>query len=626
MLPLAKLVIFLSCLSVSAAASAGEPPLPGMLSGRVVRPDGAPVAGARVSIYHQEIRKKVEATTDAAGRFRLGPVEPVYRNRNDLFIDATDYPLHSIPGGRYSVFAGRDNDLGEFRLAPGRVFRGRVADVDGSPAAGAAIQASVYRYELGHTAGDVGPSASRVTTGPDGGFRVPPLGTGLLSVVVRVPGRRMATAGRRPVAPGGEDVLPPIRLEADVPVEGVVTDEHGRPLSGVKFSAGGGVEALSDEHGRFTFRGFGPHARFQMMGTRDGFVTVNRGVHFEKDGVWWHDVYEDDPKEQGPFPSLSVTMSPLAWIEGTAVDDQTGTPVKLDKLVLCHFERKANGEVVLRGCRIPRFEQPEPGAFRVAYSFPDEYHITATATGYHDGEAFTPKISERQTVSGVVVRMRRKTPSASPTLPRQTITGKVTRGGKPVASGWVGLWELPRRKNSVNSYIMRGRTMEGDGVVYARALIRDGSYELTVPFQSDRWYVVAEEPGKALTQVGPVPISLNESKRLDIACVEGTRIRGKVQDIPEAWRGQAWVVAFNRTGVRAEAQASPDGGFVLPPLPPGEYGLKAGTDAYMDPEVPQGRDIPKEAWEREAEPWKQAKIVRIQPGYDIDEVEIVFPR
>jgi hypothetical protein len=624
MLPLAKLAFFLSCLSVSAVASASEPPPPGTLSGRVVEPHGVPVVGARVSIYHQDIHKKVEATTDAAGRFRLGPVAPIYRNRNDLFIDAAGYPLHAIPGGRYSVFSGRDNDLGEFRLAPGRVISGRVVDADGSPAAGAAIQASVYRYELGHTAGDVGPSA-RVTIGPDGGFRVPPLGTGLLSVVVRAPGRRMATAGRRPVTPGGEDVLSPIRLEADVPVEGVVIDEQGRPLSGVKFSAGGGVETLSDEHGRFTFRGFGPHARFQMIGTRDGFVTVNRGVRFEKDGVWWHDVYEDDPKEQGPFPGLSVTMSPLAWIEGTAVDDQTGTPVKLDKLVLCHFERKANGEVVLRGCRIPRFEQPEPGTFRVAYSFPDEYHITATAEGYHDGEAFTPKISERQTVSGVVVRMRRKTPSTLPTLPRQAIAGKVTRDGKSVESGWIGLWELPRRKSSVNAYIMRGRTTEGDGVVYARALIRDGAYELTVPFQDERWYVVVEEPGKALTQVGPVPVHLNESKRLEIACVEGARIRGTVRDVPDAWRGQTWVVAFSKTGIRAEAQVSPGGAFVLPPLPPGEYGLKAGTDAYMDPEVPQGRDIPKEAWEREAEPWKNARVVTLESGRDVDGVKVAFP-
>ena len=52
------------------------------LHGRVLDPDGKPVAGARVWLNDQIGQQRpVEARTDADGRFRLGPIEPQYRNR-----------------------------------------------------------------------------------------------------------------------------------------------------------------------------------------------------------------------------------------------------------------------------------------------------------------------------------------------------------------------------------------------------------------------------------------------------------------------------------------------------------------------------------------------------------------
>ncbi len=612
---------------MSEFAAAGEIDAKGTLSGRVVGPQGAAVAGARVSVGHQGLRQYVDTLTDASGRFRIGPVEPISRGLGGIRIEAEGYAFQDVPGDRFSIFPGSDTDVGTIRMAPGRVFLGRALDCDGSPAAGAVVEAHLSRHYLGRTISRIG-SPMRTTTGADGWYRLPPAGVGILSVQVSQPGRKKAFSSGHPVAPGGVEVLEPIRLEPDVPVPGVVTDEKNRPVSGVSISAGGIDKVVSDKDGRFTFRGFGLHPRFQMIAGKAGYVTVNRGVNLRDDGVFWTDVYETSPKEYGPFPDLKVVMSPLAWIEGTAVDDDTGLPVKLDRVVLCFFERKPNGEVVLRGCRIPEFEQPSPGRFRVAYAFPDEYHVTASAQGYHDGEAFTPRITERQTVSGVVVRMRKKLPGTSPTLAQQTIAGRVTRDGKAVASGWVGLWTLRRKHDAVNAEVMRGRTTEGEPIIYASAPVRDGSYTLTVPFQHDRWYMVVEEAGKALTQMGPFPIELNESKTLDIACVEGGRVRGLIQDLPELWRGQAWVVAFSKTGVRAEVQAAADGSFALPPLPPGEYGLKAGHDAYTDPEIPQGdfASIPKSVRERDADPWRNAKCVKVESGRDANVGAMAFPQ
>jgi hypothetical protein len=140
-----------------------------------------------------------------------------------------------------------------------------------------------------------------------------------------------------------------------------------------------------------------------------------------------------------------------------------------------------------------------------------------------------------------------------------------------------------------------------------------------------------EEPGHALTQVGPIAVAVNEKKRLDVVCQEGGRVRGRVRGIPAGWEGNAWVVAFSKTAVREEARVAADGTFVLPPLPAGEYGLKAGHDAYEDAEVYPGdltavrRDHP-EMFKEIADPWKRAKVVTVEAGRETAGVEVEFPR
>ena len=161
---------------------------------------------------------------------------------------------------------------------------------------------------------------------------------------------------------------------------------------------------------------------------------------------------------------------------------------------------------------------------------------------------------------------------------------------------------------------MRGRTAVGDPAKYASAAIHNGSYRFDVPFQSETWYVVVEEPGHALTQVGPISIALKEQKTLNITCTQGGRIRGRVTGIPAEWEGHVWVVAFSKTAVRTEARVEPTGQFTLPPLPPGEYGLKAGHDAYEDAEVYPGKLATEhpESFQEIADPWRRARIVTVR--------------
>src|SRR6266446_7936903 len=77
-------------LGAQEAAKNSSAPAKGTLSGTVVDNHGKPVAKVRVWTNTGDGKLLAEARTDAEGRFRLGPVEPVYRHPFDLFFDGAD--------------------------------------------------------------------------------------------------------------------------------------------------------------------------------------------------------------------------------------------------------------------------------------------------------------------------------------------------------------------------------------------------------------------------------------------------------------------------------------------------------------------------------------------------------
>jgi hypothetical protein len=338
------------CLTVlligSVFARAGEPAAKGTLSGRVVDPDGKPVAGARVWIATYDGKMLAEARTDTAGRFRLGPMAPVYRHPFPLLIEAEGLARQDVGREGITIFPGTDHDLGTIALVPGRRFTGQVLDADGKPKVNIEVECAVYSHYLGHTVTTLGPRWN-LATDANGRFRTPPLPVGFLSVTVRVPGRQVGYAGSK-IAPGGEETLEPIRLQEDVPLTGYVRDEQGRPIAGAEIRQGGVSKATSDAQGKFILRGFGPNPRFQMRAIKEGYVLANCFVVVSKDGFQVQDVRADD-KPAKSMKELVITLQRVAWMEGRAVDADTGVPVRLEKVILCEFERKSNGEIVRRG-------------------------------------------------------------------------------------------------------------------------------------------------------------------------------------------------------------------------------------------------------------------------------------
>jgi len=411
----------------------------------------------------------------------------------------------------------------------------------------------------------------------DGRFITPPLPVGFAGITVRVPGQRTPWL-RVPVGPAGRAELPRIRLEPSQSIMGVVSDENGQPLPSAKVDAcawdDGPVwlqfdHVTTDAHGRFGLDGLG--RKTQLWVSAPNHVGLNWVLRRSGEGIRWAPVRDWDGEArmlQGPAPALTLTLHSVAWISGRAIDAESGQPVHLDRIVRCAFDRKANGEIVLNGCQSPEFEQEADGSFRLPYEVPDEYHLTLSADGYQDTEAFTPPVARLQPVDGIVVRMRKVSSAARTQVAKQSIQGSVTCDGRSVKSAWVALRSVRRQPNRANVAICCGRTITSEGNIIATAAVCDGTYCLNVPYQRDDWIVEVELPGRRRTQIANVSIALNENKRLDIAYPRCGSISGHLKGIAPAWANDTQVVAFTRIGLHFETPVGPDGSFCFRQLPP----------------------------------------------------------
>jgi hypothetical protein len=221
-----------------------------------------------------------------------------------------------------------------------------------------------------------------------------------------------------------------------------------------------------------------------------------------------------------------------------------------------------------------------------------------------------------------VVKLARET-GAKAKEETTTVTGVVTRGGKPVGGGRVGAWQKRRAEmNRPNVAIQRGRTVPMWGFEFGRTIVNaDGTFaiqQLKAGPWFGPWFFVYEELTGPPTIVGPITIKSTDRKlTVDIAAREGGAIEGRLDHVPAAMAGQVWVIAFDDMILRREALVSADGTFRLEGLPPGRFGLKSGHDAYTDPHVPRWESQEKldpTQFQKLAEPWQGAVVVAVEPG------------
>jgi hypothetical protein len=593
----------------------------GVLSGRIVSLDGQPVEHAHVTLEQLDL-PKVEAVSGPDGRFRM-PLEPVCHVRW-LFVDADGFARERWDD--VTVFPNRANDLGDIALWKGRRLQGHVLDLDGKPRAGVRVIAESARYALCHSSNPIG--TWETTTEGDGSFVTHPLPLGVVYVKAMCAERQLAETTTKIVPGSGDQRLDPIRLQKDQPLVGIVVDEQGQPIEGVDVSSQIPVpRVVSDKTGRFPIRGYGPGMPFSPDFVKAGYFD-------DLPGGWFNDLKVDRATS-----SVTFTLKKAVPFEGRVVDAETGKPVAIRRIGLCDAVRKPDGKIETTRCALLKFQQPEPGHFRAALTRRGDYLLTVMAEGYDNFEEFVPG-DTRGSVR--TFRLRKEIPNrpeqvsqhleaADNGLRQERVAGIIRYRGKPVADAWVSLCPAwAKEENLMNAAVRRGRGVPHQAFARAKCLSRaDGSYSLYPPHPG-RWFVQVDRADCAPTLVGPIAIGKDESRSLDIACVDGGTIRGVVRNVSPDLLPQLWVVAFDRGVFKAESRVHADGTFKLDHVPAGECGLKVGHDGYEDPELPWGpfmhRPDKDKLFDTFATPWKGATVVHVQPDKPAEGIELDLPR
>lgn len=501
------------------------------LRGRVLGPDGGPVAGATVEATGAESRQMAQTAAD--GTFVLEGLAP-----GELRLVAT------ASGGLRGEAAARAGSGEEVVLRlerPGRIV-GRVLDPEGSPVAGASVM------QFGPDDFSRGP----LKTGADGGFSVEEAEPGTWRLSARAEGFAGSPA-REVEVKAGEDSVVELRLERGGVVEGVVRGLEGSELDRCRV-LGGGAETRVQPDGSFRLEGvrpgrvtvramvvpggrarsvvvdlpdpaepawveidFGGGATLTGTVTRAGLGVPGLAVSViavggtegastttGEDGAWRVEGLEPGEYQvQVRTPGAEVLTGqhlvlegdlrldlevPAGGLEGRVLDRETGLPL-------------AGAAVEARRVGIPemvrRASSGEDGRYRLGELPDGEYAVTMEARGYRSERVpaavreglFTPLDVELEPGGGVTLVVR-------------------TGGGAPAAS----IWALPLGGGVVGT--LRQTACDGGG----RCTLEDlpgGDWILLVGEGSEAALVRVRNPGPE------VPVTLRPVGRLRVTAPRG---------------------------------------------------------------------------------------------------------
>ncbi len=300
---------------------------PGAISGLVVDLEGRPVAGADVwAVARQERFGPTRSGPD--GRFRLAELKP----DKPVTVWADAPGLARARHDDVHIFPGKDRDLGRLTLLTGTRMQGRIVDSRGKPLVGAGVQLELHRFVLGNTITSQG-TEWRFYADSEGRFTTPPLPAGNAHFNFSASGKVRTFVGKTS-EPGTLVVnLGDVTLTDEIPVAGIVTDQEGKPAPGVEIIPDYDWEnaAKTDKEGRFTVHGVGKNLKILQLQSNDYF----------------------SPKPFDVAPgqtALKLTVIKAYEIHGTAVNAESGQPVRLNTVRLCLVERDPDdGHVTLTG-------------------------------------------------------------------------------------------------------------------------------------------------------------------------------------------------------------------------------------------------------------------------------------
>jgi protocatechuate 3,4-dioxygenase beta subunit len=245
-----------------------------VVAGRITGPSAAPVAGARVRAnsrpagrggpmnFDPSSFRRLEATTDADGQYRIANVPP---GTGSITVTAESF----VDGNRGDLaFAAGTETRADLSLEAGRAIAGVVLDAAGAPVEGVRVSAFAPAQAIPGR-GAAGPARPSMgggerflpgktgVTDAKGAFRLDGLASGSYSVSASAQGLAPKTIEN--VAAGTESVE--LRLQPAVRITGKVVDGEGSPVRGARVSATSegsestSVSARSGADGTFTLEG-----------------------------------------------------------------------------------------------------------------------------------------------------------------------------------------------------------------------------------------------------------------------------------------------------------------------------------------------------------------------------------
>ena len=344
------------------------------MSGRVMTPDGQPVAGCELRVFKGN---PLLMNVNFAGSRKLLPTRAVSRP------DGT-FRLEDIPAGRDYVLVGEHQDFARTELSGlqvpkdgerenvlltlemGAVVSGVVTTASGGPVAGARIELydAIASVQLD-------PSERKpwkiVLSADDGSYAFEHVSATSLKLRVSAPGfeaqSRMLSFALEARA---SDRTVDFALREGIGVQGRVVDDRGRPVGEVRVEATsltkdyqGTSLAFSDANGYFLLDGMNPEQYYQVRSTAEGYS--NKVL----------------PKVHPDEGEILIELERRLFVEGS-VATLSGQPVRQFKLTLM---RAAEGRDPLFLNDSRPFESND-GSFVFDNLDPGSYALEAKADGY----------------------------------------------------------------------------------------------------------------------------------------------------------------------------------------------------------------------------------------------------
>ncbi|MEO7715305.1 MAG: carboxypeptidase regulatory-like domain-containing protein [Capsulimonas sp.] len=296
------------------------------ISGVVVGPDGAPVAGAEVSLQDYT-RQPAKQITDAQGKFAF---EPSFANSDTWLYARSDSLATSM------VQAPEDGSAVTLKLAENNlcVFQGQVSDQEGKPIPH--IKVALIRWTQNHGGSDV----ASVTTDESGRYAFPPdLSGAKYSVRAEAAGYATKYSDNLATISGKTVDIPSLVLvKADSFAGGVVLDPKGKPVADAKVRCYDlkNLEVITDKNGRFHLAGVprdntrvgveAPEERRASVqissGSDDNEITVKSRAEQEEEGKRYVALRDADTTNHGDGRDAHVLLKAAqdkAGAEGKSV-------------------------------------------------------------------------------------------------------------------------------------------------------------------------------------------------------------------------------------------------------------------------------------------------------------------